>query len=398
MANLKFQNLRFIEKQDSIKIVFLKYFYTFIKKQDLEKIGKFKTKPNSINFESTAQKKAERKFNMLLLKAFENLKNIITNKKTIYIHKNSGIPLIGSISFGIVDRNTNLIEIRPITICNLDCIYCSVDSSKRVIDYVVEKDYLVEEVKKIINFKEDNDIEININPQGEPLLYEPLEELIKDLKNLKQVKRISIDTNGTPLTKKKIDNLVKAGLTHINLSLNALDQKIAEKMANRPYNVKKILEIAKYCSKKLKLRLSPVWLPGYNDNEIEKIILFAKSINASLGIQNFLNYKFGKNPVKQMPFDEFYKKLKELEKKHNVKLILTKEDCGIKKTKPLPKPLKKGQIIKAKIMLQGRLKNEKIAVFNNRTIAIPNCFKSIGATARIRITRTKHNIFIGELV
>jgi len=397
MATLEFQDLRFKEENNSIKIIFLKYFYTFIKKQELKKIGNFIIDNNSIIFSKISEKSAERKFNMLLLKAFENLKNIITGKKTIYIHKNSGIPLIGNISFGIIDRDTNLIELRPLTICNLDCIYCSVDSSKRLIDYVVEKDYLVEEVKKIIEFKENNDIEININPQGEPLLYEPLEELIRDLKNLKQVKRISIDTNGTLLTKERIDNLVKAGLTHLNLSLNALDQKIAEKMANRPYNVKKILEIAKYCSKKLKLRLSPVWLPGYNDNGIEKIILFAKSINASLGIQNFLNYKFGKNPVKQMPFDEFYKKLRELEKKHNVKLILTREDCSIRKTKPLPRPLKKGQIIKAKIMLQGRLKNEKIAVFNNRTIAIPNCFKNTGETAKIRITKTNHNIFIGEL-
>ena len=31
-----------------------------------------------------------------------------------------------------------------------------------------------------------------------------------------------------------------------------------------------------------------------------------KSINAKIGIQNFLNYKFGRNPCKSLPLEEFY--------------------------------------------------------------------------------------------
>ena len=63
----------------------------------------------------------------------------------MYIHQNSGIPLIGTNYFGLVDRDTNIIEFKPITSCNIDCIYCSVAQEKRVMDYVVEKDYLVQE-------------------------------------------------------------------------------------------------------------------------------------------------------------------------------------------------------------------------------------------------------------
>ena len=43
----------------------------------------------------------------------------------------SGIPLIGCIAFGLIDRGTNLIQIRPFTGCPLSCIFCSVDAGPR---------------------------------------------------------------------------------------------------------------------------------------------------------------------------------------------------------------------------------------------------------------------------
>ena len=43
------------------------------------------------------------------------------------------------------------------------------------------------------------------------------------------------------------------------------------------------------------------------------------------------------------------------------------------------------------------MNNEKIAVAKERTVSIPNCYKEKGRV-RLKITRTKHNIFIGELM
>ena len=36
------------------------------------------------------------------------------------------IPLIGHIAFGIIDRGTNLLQIRATSFCALSCIFCSV--------------------------------------------------------------------------------------------------------------------------------------------------------------------------------------------------------------------------------------------------------------------------------
>ena len=198
------------------------------------------------------------------------------------------------------------------------------------------------------------------------------------------------------LTKEKVDELVKAGLTQFSISLNSTNREIADRIANCRYPLKKVMETAEYAAKKAKVVIAPIWLNGFNEIEIPKLIEFAKSINAKIGVQNFLNYKFGRNPVKQMPWEEFYDKLKKLEKLHNVKLLLSREDFNIRPAKKLPKPFKKGDIIKAEILFDGRLKGEKIAVAGNRLISVPNCYKT--GKVKLRIIRSKHNIFVGVLV
>jgi hypothetical protein len=406
MAELVFKDLSFEEKDQKVRINFLKLFYFEIDKSLLKSIGNFKIDSNKIEFNDISDRKAQRKFNMLLSKGFIQLKNRLNNKTTLYIHKNSGIPLMGTNYFGLVDRGTNIIEIKPITSCNLGCIYCSVDEgplSRRKVDFVVEKDYIVEELKKLINFKQENHIDAHINAQGEPLLYADMVDLVADIAKIPQVKSISIDTNGTLLTLPLIDELAEAGLTRINLSLNALDKEIANKIAGFPYNLKKVMALAKYISKKMDLIIAPVWLPGYNDNELVKLAKFAQEIGAGrncppIGIQNFLYYHFGRNPVKAVEMDIFYKKLHNLEQKHGVKLLITKEYMfKIKKCKELPKLFKKGDIIEAKLVFPGRLSNEMLAIAHNRLISVPNCYKQEGFV-KLKIRRTKHNIFLGELL
>ena len=223
-----------------------------------------------------------------------------------------------------------------------------------------------------------------------------------DIAKIPQVKSISIDTNGTLLNKQLIDDLATAGLTRINLSLHALSQEIANKMAGTSYNLKKVMEIAPYIPKKMDLIITPVWLPGYNDKELVKLAKFAQKIGAgkkcpAIGIQNFFNYQFGRNPIKPVNMDVFYKKLRDLEQKHSIKLICDEADFKIKKSRQLPKPFKKNDVIKAELVCPGRLNNEMLAVAQNRVISVPNCYQQHGFV-KLKIRRAKHNIFLGELV
>jgi uncharacterized Fe-S cluster-containing radical SAM superfamily enzyme len=65
----------------------------------------------------------------------------------------SGIPLMGSLYFGIIDRGTSLLQVRPSCGCNLNCPFCSVDagpeSTTRATSYEVEREYLLEGVKRL---------------------------------------------------------------------------------------------------------------------------------------------------------------------------------------------------------------------------------------------------------
>jgi uncharacterized Fe-S cluster-containing radical SAM superfamily enzyme len=383
-----FQDLEFEEKENSVRVFFLDNYYFDIKKTEL---GKYKIKKTKIETEIS-----EKKFNFLITKGFKELKNKFNNKPTIYLHKNMEIPLIGLNYFGLVDRNTSLIEVKPLTGCNFNCIYCSIDegvSSKKITDFVIEKDFLIEQLKELIKKKEAKNIQIYINPHGEPLLYKPLEDLIKDMRKIKEITEIGIATNGLLLDKKKVDSLIKAGLTKFNISINSIDEKTAKIMAGTKYESNNILEICKYISKKSKLFIAPVWVQGYNDKEIPKLIEFSKKIEAKLMIQNFLTYRFGRNPAKQKDFKEFFKELGDLEKQHKVKLIADETDFNIKPTNKLEKPFKKGGKITANILFDGRLKGEKIAYSKNRLISIPNCSKTGKIT--LKIVRSKHNIFVG---
>src|SRR3989344_3460836 len=119
-------------------------------------------------------------------------------KKLIKIDEKSEIPLMGCIMFGVIDRGSNLIQVRPTTICNLNCIYCSVDSGAKskfhCVDYVVDKDYLLKWIEGIVKVKECK-VEVNLDSVGEIMTYKDIFELIKGIKKIKNVEKISMQTN-----------------------------------------------------------------------------------------------------------------------------------------------------------------------------------------------------------
>ena len=148
----------------------------------------------------------------------KNIYNAITKRKLYYITKESGVPLIGHTAFGIIDRGTNLLQVRPCTGCNLNCIFCSVDEGKsktRVTDYMVDVDYLVEKFEEVADFKRKycNGIEAHIDGQGEPFIYPYIIELIRKLSKIADI--VSIQTNGMLITKNMIKKLENIGILKI---------------------------------------------------------------------------------------------------------------------------------------------------------------------------------------
>lgn len=399
MVTFNFETLRFVDQTDKVRVVFLKIFEFFIDKKDLNNIGAFKIENNGITFEGK-EHRAERKFPELIDEGLKNLTNIITKKSTTYIHKNSGIPLIGNIAFGLLDRDTTVIEVRPISGCNIACVYCSVNDDARVHEFVVDADYLVEEFKKLVELKKEINIEAHIASQGEPTLYSDLPRLVKGLRNIPAVGDIAIDTNGTLLNEKFVDELIIAGLNRVNLSLNAMSRKKADEVAGTAYNFERVKKMAEYISTRCKLIIAPVWVPGLNDDDMEELVAFTKSLKnekftPKIGIQKFLEYRKGRNYTKELSWENFYAKLAEWGKTYGEEFFVSAADYNFKEAKVLAKPFKKDETVQAKIVCKGRFPGEKLVVSKDRVISV---FTDKIGTVRLKIKRTKHNIFTGQIV
>ena len=326
----------------------------------------------------------------------------------VRITRDSGIPLIGSLSFGIIDRGTNLLQVRPNCSCNISCPFCSVDagpgSRTRITTYEVEREYLIQWVKQVVEFKGDG-VECHIDSPGEPLLYPEIVPLVKDLKGIPGVRVVSIQSNGTFLSSDLIDGLESAGLDRVNLSLHALDAGLARTLAGVSwYDIEEVKEAARRVAKSgIDLLIAPVYLPGSNDGEIPKLIAFAREIGAGkmwppLGIQKCEHYRYGRNigGMKFQTWWQFYNRsIRAWEKDSGMKLLLTPKDFGIEKRKMLPPVFRKGEKVRVDIRAPGWIRGEMLGVGRNRIVSIMDCPKNEGAI-RVEIVSGKHGIYVAR--
>ncbi|MFX1259638.1 MAG: radical SAM protein [Promethearchaeota archaeon] len=290
-----------------------------------------------------------------------------------YVDKNSNIPLYGVDFIGVIDRGTNIIEVKPLTICNLKCKYCFVSAGDYETNFIVDPLFLVEKVNEICEIKGRYDIEIHIAPYGESLLYSGIYLLIKELWEINGIKTISMQSNGLLLNENAIKKLEKFKLTRINISLNTLSEEKANYLCNcKNYNIEIFLNnIYFLLDSNINVLLAPVWFPGENDSDIEDIIQFVVELRKKgysekkiqIGIQKYLIYKTGRKlkKIKPKTWNYFYNQLSKLEKKYKIKLKLGPKDFGIQKRKgAVNLNLKKNDLIKLKIISKGRWNRECI--------------------------------------
>ncbi|MFX1344226.1 MAG: radical SAM protein [Promethearchaeota archaeon] len=295
----------------------------------------------------------------------------------IYVNKESGIPLYGIDYIGIIDRGTNVIELKPLTLCNLKCKYCFVSAGAYTNNFIVEPGYLIEKLDTVIEKKGRNNIEIHLAPYGEILLYPKLIEFIENLWKIKGIEIISMQSNGVLLNEELIKKLEEVGLTRINISLNSLNKEKASYLCDSNFDMDNLLKNIDYLlNSKINVLIAPVWFPGENDEDIEDIIKFIivkrnqghSEKKIQIGIQKYLIYKTGRKLKKIRPksWGFFYKQLSRLEKKYRIKLKLGPRDFNIHKRKTVASlNVKKNELIKLTIISKGRWKNEFIGKIDN---------------------------------
>ena len=320
------------------------------------------------------------------------------------INRESQIPLIGHIAFGLVIRpNSNVIQVRGTTICNMNCPFCSTDggpfSTSHQTHYLVEPHYMLDWIKEVIKIK--GPVHVNIDSVGEPTTYPHLVELITLLKDEEGVTFVSMQSNGTLLTDKLINELEKAGLNRIHLSVHSLDQvKSKTLFGNKAYeilNIRRAIDALK--KSKIEVLLAPVWLPNVNDKDIVDLIRFAKENSLRIAMQKYEEYKYSRKmkEVKKTNYFKFYKQLKEWEKEFDIQLVFKATDLDTIRANNIPTVFDINEKINATIIAPGWMKGQMIASSRNRCITVGKCDRQIGDKVNIKITENKSNIYLAEM-
>ena len=102
--------------------------------------------------------------------------------------------------------------------CNLKCFYCRPDNS----EFVPHEEILrYEEIARLVKAMTKYGLKKVRITGGEPLVRPQLEELVRMLRKIPEIKDISLTTNGITLAK-HAEELRKAGLDRLNISIDSL--------------------------------------------------------------------------------------------------------------------------------------------------------------------------------
>lgn len=235
-----------------------------------------------------------------------SVENEIMNKKIFEIHTNVELPrtklCIAYIDQFLTSAPKEFIEIlkKEIEIeknkakkelrilvtqnCIYNCDFCHKEGLLEQKDVKMEADdiaYLYEITNKGIGIK---GVQIT---GGEPLYRKDIIEIVKKLKQ--KDANVTLTTNGFFLTE-KMD--VAKYLDKINISLHTLDEEKYEKISTMKTSYNKVINNIKKLRVKyplLNIGLNMTLINGLNSDveDIEKMIRFASSINASLKIVEF---------------------------------------------------------------------------------------------------------------
>lgn len=323
-------------------------------------------------------------------------------------------PLTGSIAFGVIDRGTNVLQVRPTTICALSCVFCSVDAGPKTrwrrAEYIVDYEWLAEWVHSVAREKGVS-VEALIDGVGDPFTYPWLDKLVKLLKQESLVKSVAVETHGATLTRKLVDRLDEAGLDRVNLSIETLDEDKARILAGTPwYSVRRVRELAEYIVREtsIDLHVTPVWLPGVNDEDIVEIIEWAYRIGAGkkwppVTVQKYVRHRYGRHPagVREVSWDEYWAWLHSLEERTGRRLHWSMEEWGMAYAPRAKQRLKKGQTVRLQVAGPGWLKGELLTVVlgveRNATLIGARGLKP-GMLTIARIVGDKDEIYIARPV
>lgn len=192
------------------------------------------------------------------------------------------------------DRYNRTIDYMRISItdrCNLRCTYCmpqdiSLTSMENILTY--------EEIIRICT----NAAELGITrfkvTGGEPLVRKGCVTLIREMKRIPGVEQVTMTTNGV-LLGQYLEELIRAGIDGINISLDTLDVGRYEQITGKNELPDVLENIERAVGAGVRVKLNTVLQSGVNEDEWESIALLAGKKQLDVRFIEMMPIGFGKN-------------------------------------------------------------------------------------------------------
>lgn len=188
----------------------------------------------------------------------------------------------------LVDSYGRVIDYLRISVtqrCNFRCLYCMPD---KPFSFVPHEEILsYEEMFEFVKICLDRGVKKIRITGGEPLIRKGIENFIYMINSYKPGLDLALTTNGYYL-KQKARDLKAAGLKRVNISLDTLNPKKAQMLAQKDVlsNVLQGIEAANLVG--FGVKLNTVALKGVNDDEFLDLIEYAMKMDAQIRFIEFM--------------------------------------------------------------------------------------------------------------
>lgn len=185
-----------------------------------------------------------------------------------------------------INRPPGYLRVSLLSACNLQCSYCLPAGKRRPTIFAPD-----DRVRSAIRLLHHFGIRKIRFTGGEPTLSKSLCELVSFVKALDGDIHTAITSNGVLLAS-KAQALSAAGLDSANISLDTLDPAKFRALTGRDYLDRVISGIYAAAKHIGSVKLNCVLMQGINDDETEKLILFADSRGLDLRFIEFMPNRY----------------------------------------------------------------------------------------------------------
>ena len=174
--------------------------------------------------------------------------------------------------------------------CNLRCKYCMPVPIHKV---SMEEILSFDEIVDVCKIAAELGIKYIKITGGEPLVRRRCPMLVKMIKDIPGIEKVTLTTNGV-LLKEEIDGLVEAGLDAVNISLDTVKPELFHEITGFDKFEHVIEGIESALAKNLRVKINSVLMEGMNAEEWHDLILLAKKYPLDVRFIEMMPIGYGK--------------------------------------------------------------------------------------------------------